>query len=108
MRGLTLLTVLLNGELKSNSSVPIPWTTEPVGHMASSFWEIALIWPVFAMLLKGTGLEVPGKWICSLAFVHVPDELKPVHRAPRSPVRNAALGTKLPALMVLPWERIPW
>src|SRR5215469_564058 len=105
MRGLTLFTVLLNGELKLNMSAPtVPGAgVALVGHTANSFWEIGLIWPVFETLLKGTAVVVPGKWICSLAVVQVPDELKPVvHTAPKSPLRNAASGTKLPALAELP------
>ena len=45
MRGLTLLRVELNGELKFNTSVPIlpAAGVALVGHTANNFWEIALI-----------------------------------------------------------------
>src|SRR3989442_9429447 len=108
MRGSNLFRDVLLGELSVSASIPIPAGVADVGHTASSFCEITLIWPE-GILLKSTGVEVPGKWICWLAVVQLPEVSNPVvHKADRSPLRNAALGTRLPLLAALPCERIPW
>ena len=54
MRGSNLFKEVLPGELSVSASVPIRAGVVDVGHIASKFWEIALIWPV-GILLKGTG-----------------------------------------------------
>ena len=102
MRGSNLFKEVLPGELSVSASVPIRAGVVDVGHIASKFWEIALIWPV-GILLKGTGVVVPGKWICWLAVVQLPELSKPVvHKADRSPPRKLASGTVRPAEAVLP------
>src|SRR5229473_6273055 len=108
MRGLNLFTDVLPGELSVNISVPIPPDVADVGHTASSFCAIGLIWPD-GILLNGTAVLVPGKWICWLAVVQLPEISNPVvHKADRSPPRKSALGTKLVAAAPLPCERMPW
>src|SRR6266568_7399852 len=107
MRGSNLFRDVLLGELRVKPSFPIPAGVADVGHTASSFCGIGLICPE-GILLKGTGVEVPGKWICWLAVVQLPEVSNPVvHKADRSPLRKSALGTSLVAAAPLPCERMP-
>ena len=62
MRGSNRFREVLPGVASVNVSTPIPPGVVEVGHMASRFWEIVLIWAE-GILLKGTGVVVPGKWI---------------------------------------------
>src|SRR5216684_4355306 len=88
--------------------VPIPTGVPPLGQSARKLAEAALgAVLAFAILLKGILADVTGSIIWSAAMLQLPDTSKvpplPVHKVPRSPLRNAVLGTVTPWLTVAPW-----
>src|SRR5687767_11906197 len=101
------LTEFSDGRVKLSSLVPgfRPGVSD-VGHSATNFCAIGLIWPE-GIRLNGTGVVVPGKRTCCAALAQVPEALNPaVHNADRSPARKAAFGTVTPVTGALPSSRI--
>src|SRR5690349_15031130 len=112
MRGLNRFALLSLGRLMDSELTPIDAGVPPLAHTASSACETALgaaqpMQVLLAMLLNGIAVPVFGSEIC---WPVPPPQLPapsnvpplPVHNAPKSPLRKAPSGTRIPVTGWLP------